>query len=284
MTGYSDIARAYEAYDRLGSWDQVDSGLIYTCNAGWVDLGHMRTTNTRRTIGASNLWAQIDAEGPELLREVCTLASADLNIGYTIAKQWLNGCNSDPYYRFPDGQTGFEIIYRQDHENIPGRPGSGGRFIVKHGMTSRQKKSVALSIFMDVSRRFEWFQRVLSLNDFILTNSGHSEEDLVSNLLGFYIAIGELSKAEVIRLVHPTSRETAEHVWRVSGAVGDNKNRTWEPNIHDTGFNNDVAQICQDECLAQPKEFPAAFQSIQSVEEGSTYVRLSTMGNFFPLE
>jgi len=258
MTGYSDIARAYDAYARLGRWDQVDSGLIYTCNAGWVDLGHMRTTNPRRTIGASNLWAQIDAEGPALHREVC--------------------------YRFPDGQTGFEVIYRQDHENFPGRPGSGGRFIAKHGMTSRQKRSVALSIFMDVSRRFEWFQRILSLNDFVLTNSGHSEEDLVSNLLGFYIAVGELSKAEVMRLVHPTSRETAEHVWRVSGAVGDNKNRTWQPNIHDTGFNNDVAQICQDDCLAQPKEFPAVFQSIQPIDEGSTYVRLSTMGNFFPLD
>jgi len=47
MTDFRDIDRAYDAYDQQGSWAQVDRGLIYTCNGGWIDFGHMSITNSR---------------------------------------------------------------------------------------------------------------------------------------------------------------------------------------------------------------------------------------------
>ena len=36
-------------------------GLIYTCNCGWIDLGHLNPENKRKEIGATNLWKQINA-------------------------------------------------------------------------------------------------------------------------------------------------------------------------------------------------------------------------------
>lgn len=34
----------------------LSKGLIYTCNAGWIDLGHLNPCGSGREIGAANLW------------------------------------------------------------------------------------------------------------------------------------------------------------------------------------------------------------------------------------
>ncbi|WP_282177398.1 hypothetical protein [Vibrio nereis] len=38
-------------------------GLLYTCRAGWLDLGHLDPTSNRKEIGAQNLWNKICNEG-----------------------------------------------------------------------------------------------------------------------------------------------------------------------------------------------------------------------------
>ena len=144
-------------------------------------------------------------------------------------------------------------------------------------MTDGQKKSVALSIYMDVSKRFENFQRLWGAGDWF-TDSGYSQDDLVSNLLGFYIAVGDLSKSQAIALSHPVSRETAEAIWKKEGSVGSNKNTEFKPDFADAtarmqGDGKDQKPV--DDCAGQPKKFPKEFQTIKPIEAGSTYVRLS---------
>ena len=39
-------------------------GLVYTCNLGWLDLGHMNPESTRPHTGASALWKEINTGGP----------------------------------------------------------------------------------------------------------------------------------------------------------------------------------------------------------------------------
>ena len=268
MTGFSDIAKAYENYQTLGSWKDVTYGLIYTCNAGWLDFGHLNPYNDRPEIGAANLWAAVKNGGPFVRSTACVLADSSVYYrGYSLDKRYLQqSYNREFYFRFPDGQKGYSVRYRQDHEDYPllGMPGFECSFIVKSGLTLDQKKAVALAIFMNVSWGFEKFQeRWLSFK----TDSGFSQEDLVSNLIGFYIAVGEVTKEEAIRLAHPVSRATAEAIWNQQGAVGGNKNRTFHPQF----LEGSAQTVLGDECAGQSKQFPAQFQRIQPAQEGQWY-------------
>ena len=277
MSSFEDIELAYTKYAKTGSWADVNYGLIYTCNAGWVDLGHLNPTNSRMHIGASNLWLQVDREGPNVLREVCDLSHGDLNIAYEAAKQWVHGCYDDPYFRFSDGRGGYRVHYRQDHAGYPLKPGVGGHYVVKQDLLDGLKKSVALAIFMDVSHRFESMQRFMGMGD-LITDSGYSQEDLVSNLIGFYIGIGDIGKSEAIAACHPVSRETAEAIWMKHGAVGDNKNLQPNPVLRDTHRVDDVAKMCTDDCVGQPRRLPNVFRRVMPAEHGVHYVRISKDG------
>ncbi len=73
MSKFGDIKTAYNAFGANGSWGNVTSGLIYTCNAGWLDLGHLNPGSSRPMIGASNLWASIKNEGPAAMKCNCTM-------------------------------------------------------------------------------------------------------------------------------------------------------------------------------------------------------------------
>ena len=37
-------------------------GIIYTCNCGWLDLGHLYTRSSRPGVGAASLWNSLIAE------------------------------------------------------------------------------------------------------------------------------------------------------------------------------------------------------------------------------
>ncbi|OMH31857.1 hypothetical protein BGP75_16205 [Motiliproteus sp. MSK22-1] len=147
-----------------------------------------------------------------------------------------------------------------------GKPGREGRYFVKKGLTIEQKKRVALSIFMEVSHRFENFQTVLSF----ATDSGFSQEDLISNLIGFYIGIGEIEKITALKLCHPVSAKTAFKVWDNDGAVGKIKNRQWKPKYASTTYRVD-SKRCLDECSITKQEFPIEFQKIQPAQKGVWY-------------
>lgn len=200
-------------------------GLIYTCNCGWIDLGHLNPENKREEIGASNLWKQINTGSK------------------TIGK-------------------GFLVRYRQDHAAYPLKPGREGVYIVKHGLSMEQKKSVALAIFMEVSERFENFQKILGWVK--ITDSGYSQEDLVSNLIGFYIAINEVSRLNILKKCHPVSDKAALLIWGKDGAVGKNKNTSWNPR-----YANGVP-----ECANQPKNFPKELQRIKPATKGKWHFEM----------
>ncbi|MET1080630.1 MAG: hypothetical protein ABWY06_21675 [Pseudomonas sp.] len=250
---------------------QKKYGLIYTCRAGWIDLGHLNPSNPRIEIGAENLWKQLTHEGPAIVDAACGpapfMASGLQTLAHHLGKP--ERCSSDPAYKFPDGKTGFQVVFRQDHAGYPGKPGCEGRYIVKHGLRDDQKRQIALAIFMEVSHRFESFQSALSL----VTNSGYSQEDLVSNLIGFYIGIGEIEKLAALRLCHPVSAATAYKIWDREGAVGANKNTQWQPRYASSTVLIDEQQ-CRDECALVPKGFPDAFTRLQPAIKGSHFYEL----------
>ncbi|VAW57987.1 hypothetical protein MNBD_GAMMA11-2894 [hydrothermal vent metagenome] len=160
MTERKNIVDGHEVENLRGN-----SGLIYTCNVGWIDLGHLNPENLRPEIGAANLWKNHLKEGGAVLKTECKK---------TLFKP--EECEKYPEYRFPDGSTGFRLRYRQDHERWPFMPGREGVYIVKHGLSKHQKKRVALAIFKEVSYRFENFQQRFSL----ITDSGYSQRMTLS--------------------------------------------------------------------------------------------------------
>ncbi|TQM90393.1 hypothetical protein [Roseinatronobacter monicus] len=276
MSEFADIARAWNQYNQRRTWDGVNYGLIYTCNCGWVDLGHLNPFSTRPEIGAANLWRAMNAQGPAVMRNACDPTLGDrvmYGVAGSILRARLARCADDPYLRFADGSTGFRVRYRQDHAGYPGRPGREGIFLIKHGLTQTRARAVALSIFMDVSHRFERFQS--SIPPRWMTDSGYSQEDLVSNLIGFYIGLGILSKSEAIAACHPVGQATAEDIWRRQGAVGSHKNYSFKPQLQATAVDDTTALMCRDDCAGQARRLPAVFQTITPAPEGVDFLRLS---------
>lgn len=245
-------------------------GLIYTCNAGWLDLGHLNPNNPRPEIGAHNLWRQIVQEGDPVKDVACDLTSPLVSPMMRMIEE-LNKpehCNTDQRFRFPDGTTGYRVRYRQDHARLPFKPGREAEFIVKHGLTTDEKKSVALSIFVEVSEKFESFQRLAEIvTAGLATDSGFSQDDLVSNLVGFYVAVGNVSRTRAIEVCHPVSDKTAFAIWDAQGAVGSNKNKHWTPRYPTaTDYVTDTA--CIDECVHTSRQFPKVFQTIKPARQG----------------
>lgn len=280
MSRFADIAEAYRRHAAAGHWADVSYGLIYTCNCGWVDLGHLNPESARATIGAANLWRSIRAGGPAVERHECSaegmaqrMGMASLGGGMPVLIEPAH-CHRDRYYRFADGRTGFAVTYRQDHGGYPGRPGAAGRYLVKQGLTLQQQQSVALSIFMQISHEFEQFQA--GWPGRWLTDSGYSQEDLVSNLIGFTIAVGLISKAGAIAACRPVSQATAERIWRDQGAVGANKNRSFEPALLDTAHDDPLRRICGDDCAGAARQFPPVFRQIRPARAGQEYLRLGS--------
>lgn len=164
-------------------------GLIYTKKCGWVDLGHANPES------AHSLWRQILQQND----------SGIVKTGY------------------------FRVSYKQTmgRKNLF-KVGTLKKYDVKKGLSGKEKKSVALSIFLDVSHSFESMQSNWLFR--LATNSGYSAEDLVSNLIGFYRAVepGNL----YIPLCEPVSKDISYQIWDKYGAVGKNKNYSTVPYIY----------------------------------------------------
>lgn len=276
MSTFSDIKTGYE---RLGS--TADYGLIYTCNAGWLDLGHMNPYNKReRFVGAANLWRQIEQGGPDARQSFWYDYPPDFHaLHYT--PEVLKAMRDDKRARLPDGSTGFRVTIEMDQ---PFTGGTKDSFLVRHHLADPMAKSVALSIFVMASYRFEAFQLSLEawgiadkLSDAIRGksfDSGFSQEDLVSNLVGFYVGVGEMTRAEALRLAHPVSEATAVAIWNRDGAVGNNKNRSFTPILSEnTGRPGPNGQTV-DDCTGQPKTFPREFRRIPPATYGANFIRL----------
>lgn len=240
----------------------LKAGLIYTCNGGWIDLGHLNPYSARPEIGAANLWRQVSSEAGTLIDPKCAppppLGGLLGAAHHALLKP--ASCDTDPRYLFPGGQTGYPVRYRQDSASLPLRPGREGRFVVRHGLTVDEKKSVALAIFVQISLRFEQLQ--LFAESLGIGKSGFSQEDLVSDLIGFYIGVGEVAKPVALRALRPVSAKTALGIWDREGAVGDNKNYSFSPQMANKTFNG-PPDACCDECAGASRMFPKMFTRIK---------------------
>lgn len=166
--------------------------LAYSCRCGWLDFGHMNPASYRAHEGAQSLWQQITSEA------------------------------GDRSKRYP---SGFKVVYQQSHGMWGVRDAVRKEYWVQYGLSLVQKKSVALTIFMEVSMGFEtmqsnWFYR-------LFRDSGFSVEDLVSNLIGFYRALDP--RLDVEKICGVVSPRASLEVWDTYGPVGRHKNRGFEP-------------------------------------------------------
>ena len=204
-------------------------GIIYTCNCGWLDRGHSLAKSSRSGIGPAALLKSVLVEqGP---------------------RDTLND------------RPAFRVTYRQDAVRAFGPvnvfPGVGGEYKVRSGLPYVQKLQVALAIYIDVSLHFESTQNSALSRSLTGTDSGFSEEDLVSNLVGFYRAVNP--NLDVDRLCRPVSIGASQKIWDKHGAVGSNKNRSFTPHLY----------AC-DECTDPPR-FPHDFQTIKPARRGEFF-------------
>jgi hypothetical protein len=106
----------------------------------------MEDPSTRAYVGAKNLWKQLD----ENERAGTNTGSCILPMGATIYHYSVK-----ELAKFPDGSIGYKVMYKQDMGNKYIKTDITRSYLVKYGLTLEQKKSVALSIFMEVSKLFE---------------------------------------------------------------------------------------------------------------------------------
>ena len=208
--------------------DDISKGrLIYSCNCGWIDTGHADPSSKRAYEGASHLWGQIDKEtGPRSKRS---------------------------------GVDGFKVIFAEQ-QGVPifgdrwFSNGTTGEYFVRSGLTPGQKESVALAIFLDVSFGFEAHQGVAIISAL----SSFSQEDLVSDLIGFYRAVRP--NIDYKKLCDFQGKDESLEVFKGMSFL--------EKIARSTGSNSPAFYPCKH--CSKP-EFPADFKSIVPAKKGGKY-------------
>jgi hypothetical protein len=207
--------------DDIGRYkDDLDKGLIYTCNCGWFDKGHGDGRN------AKTLWDKVLKEEP------------------VYYQNGLNGYQVD----FAETSKPYGVKL---HEHLQ-------KFFVKSGLSISDKKKVALAIFKEVSISFENLQGtgVKGFAGEVWGGSSFSEEDLVSDLIGFYRIVDGTDWKTLCKPVSVTASET---IWDRDGGVGTHKNKTFTPKFH----------ACN-ECPTSV--FPQQYQSIPDIQKGELFL------------
>ncbi|MCB2262895.1 MAG: hypothetical protein LGR52_08165 [Candidatus Thiosymbion ectosymbiont of Robbea hypermnestra] len=91
--------------------------------------------------------------------------------------------------------------------------------------------------------------------------------------LGFYIAIGDYSREQVLALCKQVSKQTAFNIWKREGPVGENKNRTFQPALAEqTGYDDSVRKACVDECAGSKRTFPEEFRKLRPALKGRWFI------------
>jgi RHS repeat-associated protein len=152
---------------------------------------------------------------------------------------------------------------------------------IRNDLTEQQKIEVTLAIFLDISYTFEarqagWPRRWLS-------SSGFSQEDLPSNLLGFYMGVLGYSRRKIEELIGPRlGDEQAEILYDFLGSdLGSIKNYTTTPK----DWNGIVRFLFQDDenvsrAFANPIEWLRGFPIITPPQEGELWAAVVPPENF----
>lgn len=283
----------------MGSRAQIENrvgnrrGLTYTCNCGWLDLGHMDPSSAQPFVGANDLWRQLRNENTQMhclyyLRSGGQFAPAS-SAHYLRAE--ANGQCYQPNFfnrsfggmQGPFFGPGYIVNYTQQ---VPGRLGFHGRYLVRPGLSDHIKKRIALTIMLRVSYAFEDLQLFADWLG-VASGSGYAADDLTANVIGLLIAMGEVTLEEALSACHEVSRDAALHLW-------DNRDRGLhdqfdQPILHaDTrtpcGTNNDGSTMMCDECSGQPKAPPSFLTRIRplSNDEARRYFVGSTSNYGLP--
>jgi hypothetical protein len=134
-------------------------------------------------------------------------------------------------------------------------------YTVKCKLTDDEQKEVALAIFMDYNIKYEKWQSGWPVN--VLTNSGFSQEDLPSDIIGFYMAVKKLSRENVEQLIGPQlgPAEAKALLTKMGTDLGlpRNKNYTFDPVDH----NSEVGM--------GPRSIPDIFSSIKPRKKGDLW-------------
>lgn len=239
----------------MSNRDDIDLRLVYSCNCGWIDKGHasigrlFRKRDVDPRAGAFNLWDQIKNESNSTQDTI-------------------------------NGQPCFRVIYKQSMARkvgvnspfkflaLPDRSlfkvSTVGYYLVKKGLSITRKEEIALRIFLDISYNFEKMQA--SFPFFLATNSGYSQEDLVSNVIGFYAAVRNMSDNLIEhQLCKVVSKQASLDVWDKhfkKGGIGALKSKD---------HTKPVFYPCT-ECRGNPS-FPPMFTSIKRAQYGSDFLR-----------
>ncbi|MFC0139667.1 hypothetical protein ACFFJN_06060 [Erwinia mallotivora] len=104
------------------------------------------------------------------------------------------------------------------------RSGKAMTWRIRRGRPYWEQKSIALAMMMTMARKFEAFQG--SFPNHLVTDSGFSGEDLVSDLLGFYRVVSIQNPFSQLR---PVSKVEALKRWDHYGRIGRWKNDTFQP-------------------------------------------------------
>lgn len=177
------------------------TGLIYTDELGWIDLGHAQGNDARA------LKAKLDNE-------------------------------SFSRYFKEFGEWYFPVSYHQEMGkkgrilggNVSFHTGVSTQIMVKTCLSPEAKARVALTIMYGTAKRFEAWQNSVLFNWY--TDSGFSAEDLVSDLVGFYRVFG--TGPDPLWLARPVPYETALHIWDSHDPIGYYKNTEFSPLIFST--------------------------------------------------
>ncbi len=238
----------------------IETGrLVSTCNCGWLDRNHLEDPSACPFVGAKNPWKPFVDEKVSLVNGWCMEPTSDQLSPFV---QGYRSYRAQAEARFPDGSPGFNVTYKQDMGGYGPTFGIDRSYLVRFDLTHSQKKSVALTIFMaPFSRGFDAYQANRFWRWF--TDSGFSQEDLVSDLLGFHVAIGEVTQRQVLDACQPVSKAASLAVWDANGVVGNHKKKTFDPMLIDQP---------PSECVGQPKAFPLQFKKITPVSKGKLFV------------
>ncbi|MDX5630208.1 MULTISPECIES: hypothetical protein [unclassified Brenneria] len=124
------------------------------------------------------------------------------------------------------GKEFYDVGYSQGMTGLRGqfRSGKVMTWWIRCGRPHWEQKNIALAMMMTMARKFEVFQEAFPNN--LVTDSGFSGEDLVSDLLGFYRVVSVQNPFPQLR---PVSKEEALKRWDYYGKIGNWKNETFQP-------------------------------------------------------
>jgi hypothetical protein len=142
--------------------------------------------------------------------------------------------------------------------------------MISYGLSPEEKKSVALAIWMEISRHFEEIQGnpLIRAGQWMRSwftgdngSSSFSEEDLPSNIIAFYMKLNDWTREDILKpnICGPeASRACKRKIIEKTGGPKMNPNRTFQP--------RDYNMHCC-EC-SSPLKWPAALSTVKPAKKG----------------